>query len=89
MRFVVLYHLKENVDTAKLVEAVTRRAEYEPPATLIEEYFTPCRHPTVISVFETDDANKLLMNSMAWADVFEIQVMPVVQWREGLETLTP
>jgi hypothetical protein len=89
MRFIAMYSLKENTDQAKVIDAINRRAEYEHPVTLIEEFYTPNRSPTVIAVYETDDVNKLLMNSMAWVDLFDIEVIPVVQWREGLEALKP
>ncbi len=39
------------------------------------------------AVYETDDANQLVMNSMVWIDAFNIEVIPVAGWQEGLDTL--
>jgi hypothetical protein len=88
MYFVALYSLKEGIDQVKITEVITRRAEYEHPMKLVAEYFSPNRNPTVISVYETDDANTLLINSLAWLDVFDIQVLPVVTWDEGMQALS-
>ena len=87
MRFVALFSLKDGVDQTKIAEIVNRRADYDHPAKLVEEFYTPNRSPAVIAVYETDDANALVMNSLAWLDVFDIQVIPVVGWQEGLDTL--
>jgi hypothetical protein len=87
MKFVALFNIKEGVDQAKITEVVKRRADYDHPAKLLVEYYTPNRAPAVIAVYETDDANTLLMNSLAWLDVFDIQVFPVVAWEEGLQAL--
>ena len=84
MKFIALYHLKENVDQDKLVEAFKRRTEYEHPMTLLAEYYTTNTSPAVVALYEADDANDLYMNSLAWLDIFDIQVIPVVGWEEGL-----
>ena len=88
MRFIALYHLKDHVDQAKIAEAVNRRAEYEHPVELLAEYYTTNASPAVVAIYEADDADDLFMNSMAWMDVFRIEVMPVVGWEEGLRTLS-
>lgn len=87
MRFIALFNMKEDVDQAKIAEIVKRRAEYDHPARLVEEFYTPNRRPAVIAVYETDDANQLVMNSLAWIDAFDIEVIPVVGWQEGLDNL--
>lgn len=87
MRFLAMYSFKEGTDQSKVIEAINRRSDYDHPVTLIEEFYTPNRSPSVVAVYETDDVNKLLMNSMAWVDLFDIEVIPVVQWREGLDAL--
>lgn len=87
MKFVALFNLKEGVDQSKIAEIINRRAEYDHPAQLVEEFYTPNRCPTVIAIYETDDANALVLNSLAWLDAFDIQVIPVVGWQEGLNRL--
>jgi hypothetical protein len=87
MKFVALFSLKEGVDQNKIAEIVNRRADYDHPVQLIEEFYTPNRSPSVIAVYETDDANALVMNSLGWLDAFDIQVIPVVGWQEGIDTL--
>lgn len=87
MRFVALFNLKDGVDQKKITEIVHRRADYDHPVQLVEEFYTPNRAPAVIAVYETDDANQLVINSLAWMDAFDIQVIPVVGWQEGLDTL--
>ena len=87
MRFIALFNLKESADQSKIVEIVNRRADYDHPVQLVEEFYTPNRSPAVVAVYETEDANQLVLNSLAWMDVFDIQVIPVVGWQEGLDTL--
>ena len=87
MRFVALFNMKEGVDQSKIAEIVKRRGEYDHPVKLVEEFYTPNRRPAVIAVYETDDANQLVINSLAWMDAFDIEVIPVVGWQEGLDRL--
>lgn len=87
MRFIALFNLKESADQSMIAEIVNRRADYDHPVQLVEEFYTPNRSPAVIAVYETEDANQLVLNSLAWMDAFDIQVIPVVGWQEGLDTL--
>lgn len=87
MRFIALFSLKESADQSTIAEIVNRRADYDHPVQLVEEFYTPNRSPAVIAVYETEDANQLVLNSLAWMDAFDIQVIPVVGWQEGLDTL--
>lgn len=87
MRFIALFNLKESADQSTIVEIVNRRADYDHPVRLVEEFYTPNRSPAVVAVYETEDANQLVLNSLAWMDAFDIQVIPVVGWQEGLDTL--
>lgn len=87
MRFIALFNLKENADQATIADVVKRRADYDHPVKLVEEFYTPNRRPAVVAIYETEDANQLVMNSLAWLDAFDIEVIPVVGWQEGLDTL--
>ena len=87
MKFAVLFSLRENVTQAKLMEAAARRREFKFPegVKLLEEYWTPADSPAVIALFEATDPGALMLNSIAWVDVFETQVVPILDWKEGLE----
>lgn len=90
MKFIALWTLKEDVDQAKLAEAMGRRADYEFPTgiQLLAEYWSSKRSPAVVSIFEADNAAALLINTAIWVDVFYVDVFPVSTWEEGLEGLT-
>lgn len=90
MKFVALWSLKESVDQIKLMEIMGRRAEFQFPKgiSLIAEYWSSKRSPTVVSIFETDDAAALMMNTVAWVDALDVDIFPVTEWEEGLEKLT-
>ena len=60
MRFVALFNLKDGVDQKKITEVIHRRADYDHPVQLVEEFYTPNRSPAVIAIYETDDANQLV-----------------------------
>ena len=90
MKFVALWSLKESVDQAKMAEIIGRRAGFEFSAgtSPIAEYWSPRSSPVVVSIFEADDAAAMMLNSVAWVDVFDVDVFPVVEWEEGLEKLS-
>lgn len=80
----------ETADQSKLAEALGRRAEWQAPegTTQIAEYWSPKGSPTVISIFETEDAATIDIITSTWMDVLEVDVFPVVTWEEGLEKLS-
>jgi len=87
MKFAVLFSLKENVTQAKILESAARRREFKFPegVKLLEEYWTPVQSPAVIALFEATDPAALMLNSIAWVDTFEVQVVPIVEYKEGLD----
>ena len=90
MKFIALFNLKDNVDQVKLVklaEVVARRIDYVPPVKTIAEYHSPRRAPCVVAIYETEDCERLIINSAAWIDAFEIDVFPVEDWTESIEKL--
>jgi uncharacterized protein DUF3303 len=89
MKFLAMFDLKENATQAKVAEAVSRRIEYKFPegTKLLAEYWTPVASPTVIAVIESSDPAPLLLNSLAWLDVFECKVIPIIDWEEGARKL--
>jgi hypothetical protein len=89
MKFVALFQMKPGVSQAKVAEAVARRVEYKFPEgmQLIHEYWSPTP-PNVVSIFEAKDVSSLMMNSINWTDVFDVQVIPVVDFEEGAKKLS-
>lgn len=90
MKFVALWSLKEGVDQSKLAEMMGRRAEFKFPAgmNLLAEYWSAQNSPAVISILEADDAAALMIISVTWMDVLDVDIFPVTTWEEGLEKLT-
>ncbi len=90
MKFIALWNLKAGVDQVKMAEIMGRRADWKFPegVHLIAEYWSSKNSPAVVSVFEADDAAALMINTVAWIDVLEADIFPVVAWEEGLEKLT-
>jgi hypothetical protein len=90
MKFIAMWSLKAGVDQTKIAEAVGRRAEHKFPTgmSLIAEYWSAKTSPTVISIFEADNAAALMINSTAWVDVFTVDVFAVTTFEEGLQSLT-
>lgn len=87
MKFVALFSLKDNVDQVKLAEIIARRMEHEHPVKMIAEYYSPRKSPCVVAIYETDDCERLIVNSLAWIDAFDIDVFPVEDWTESIEKL--
>ncbi len=90
MKFIALFSLRENITQAKVAEAVSRRVEFKFPEgiQLLAEYWTPASDPAVIALFEATDTTALMANSVAWLDVFEVNLLPVVDWQEGAKKLS-
>jgi hypothetical protein len=73
-----------------MAEAMGRRADYQFPTgmRLIGEYWSASSNPSVVAIYEADDPAALTVNSIAWLDMFDVQVFPVTTYEEGLEKLT-
>ena len=84
MLFVTLLTLKP---TAKLEEALQRRAQWKTPAGVkqIAEYWPLTKTPHVISIDEADDIAPLAAATMPWLDLFDIIVSPAVTAEEGIK----
>ena len=85
----VLYGLVLRAHPGTLNESLTRRAQWQVPegVNIVAEYWFPTNDPSVVSIVEADDPNALLPISMAWNDVFDIDIFPVTPAEEGLERL--
>ena len=90
MKFVALYSQKQANDQATMAEAMGRRADYQFPTgmRLIGEYWSSNSNPCVVAIYEADDPAALLINSVSWLDMFDIQVFPVTTYEEVLDKLT-
>ena len=90
MKFVALFSQKQANDQSTMAEAMGRRADYQFPTGmhLIGEYWTSSGSPSLVAIYEADDPAALTINSIAWLDMFDIQVFPVTTYEEGLEKLT-
>jgi hypothetical protein len=85
----VLYGLVLRAHPGTLNESLTRRAQWQVPegVNIVAEYWFPTNDPSVVSIVEADDQSALLPISMAWDDVFDIDIFPVTPAEEGLERL--
>ena len=90
MKFVALWSLKEGGDQTKLAEVLGRRAEYKFPkgVKVIAEYWSSKRSPAVVSIFESDDAAALMINTVVWVDALDVDIYPVSTWESALEKLS-
>jgi hypothetical protein len=89
MKFIALWTHKPNSDTGKITEAIKRRAEFDMPegVKLVAEYWTTRTSPAAVSVFEADDAAKIMQMSIYWADYLMVDVFPVEEWQTALKNL--
>jgi hypothetical protein len=85
----VLYGIVLRAHPRTFNERATRRAQWQPPegVTIVAEYWFPTDDPSVVSIVEADDPNALVPISMAWDDLFDIEVFPVTPAEEGVELL--
>ena len=84
MLFVTFLTLKP---TAKLEEAMQRRAQWKEPEGIkpIAEYWPLTSTPNVISIDEADDIAALMAATGPWMDLFDISVVPAVTGEQGLK----
>ena len=82
MLFVALLTVTGGTDE----ERIARRAQWEYPegTRMVAEYWLQGTDPTVISVFETDSNEAIFALTVAWSDVFDINVVPAVTSEQGL-----
>ena len=85
----VLYGIVLRAHPRTFNERAVRRAQWQPPegVTIVAEYWFPTNDPSVVSIVEADDPNALVPISMAWDDLFDIEIFPVTPAEEGLELL--
>ena len=82
MLFVTFLTMKP---TAKLEEAMQRRAQWKVPEGIkpIAEYWPLTNTPNVISIDEADDIASLMATTAPWLDLFDISVAPAITGEEG------
>lgn len=87
MLYVAILHWKDGIPAEKMQEAQQRRAQWQYPASvkLIGEYWPlAAGAPTVVSVFEAQDAAPVFETVLTWQDIFDIDVYPAVTAEEGI-----
>ena len=67
-------------------ERIARRAEWQYPEGTrpVAEYWLQGTNPSVISVFEADSNEAVFALTVAWSDVFDIDVVPALTGEQGL-----
>ena len=90
MKFVALWSLKPEVDQLALAELMGRRAEYDFPKgyKVLGEYWSSSGSANVVQIFEADDSSAITINSINWIDAMTVEIIPVVEWQEGLEAIS-
>ena len=84
MLFVGLYSPKPGTTPA---QSLPRRMEWKPPQGMkpVAEYWLQNSNPHVIVIFEADNIAPIMAGSMAWADLFDLTIVPAVTAEEGLK----
>ena len=68
-------------------ERIGRRMEWQFPEGIqpVAEYWLQGVDPAVIAVFEAENNAPIMALTTAWADMFDITVVPAVTGEQGLE----
>ena len=85
----VLFGLVMKARPATMQERSARRVRWQVPegANVVGEYWFEGDDPSVVAIVETEDAGAVTRIRLAWDDLFDIAVFPVVTAEEGLERL--
>ena len=67
-------------------ERIGRRAQWQYPEGTrpVAEYWLQGTDPAVITVFEADNNEAIFALTVAWSDVFDINVVPAMTGEQGL-----
>lgn len=87
--FVMLLTMKPNLPPDAIQKSIARRAEWQAPegVEVIAEYWLagPGQEgPNVIAIFKAPSSAPIYLTSIAWGDIFDIEVHPAVTADEGL-----
>ena len=52
------------------------------------EYWSSSGSANVVQIFETNDSAAITINSINWIDSMTVEIIPVVEWEEGLEAIS-
>ena len=86
MLFVSLLKRRAGAAPVSPAETIARRAAWQYPEGVrpVAEYWLQTCDPEVIAVFEADSVAPVMATTMAWADLFDITVVPAITAEEGL-----
>lgn len=73
--------------TATTQETLARRLEFTHPADMhvVAEYWLTGDKPQVITIFEVESMAPIMATKLAWDDLYECTVFPVITAEEGLK----
>ncbi len=85
----MLFGLVMKARPATMQERSARRVRWQVPegANVVGEYWFEGDDPSVVAIVETEDVGAVTRIRLAWDDLFDIAVFPVVRAEEGLERL--
>ena len=72
-----------------LKERSVRRLQWQPPegVNIVGEYWFPTDDPSVVAIVEAEDTAPMAGIRLAWDDLFDTAIFPVLTAEEGLELL--
>jgi hypothetical protein len=72
-----------------LNERSVRRMQWQAPegVTIVAEYWFPTDDPSVIAIVEAENSAAVTPIRLAWDDLFDTEVFPIMTAEEGLELL--
>ncbi len=87
MLFVSILSAKPDIPPEVAQQGIPRRLEWKPPegVKILGEYWLQEAPARVIVISEADSPAPLFLVNMAWADLFDIEVIPAITAEEGLK----
>lgn len=72
-----------------LQERSARRVQWQVPegVNVVGEYWFPTDDPSVVAIVEAEDVGAVTPIRLAWDDLFDIAIFPILTAEEGLELL--
>lgn len=87
MDYVMLLRWKQGLTRQQRDAALVHRADWNYPSgvKVIGEYWLATEDPAVVSIFQAEDYGALMELEFAWADTFDITVLPAIRAEDGLK----
>ena len=86
MLFVTILNPRPDLTAEQRQEGLRRRLEWTPPEgiKIIGEYWLQEAPARVVAISEADSPAPLFLVTQAWADLFDIEIVPALTAEEGL-----